>query len=176
MARRHRINPHHRVQRTGLRLIGWVLAVVGGLFTAVGLISFFAAFGGGGMPQYFWCAFVGMPLLGVGAMLLKMGYMGAIARYVAGEATPVATDAVNFVADETTASVRRVAGAIADGLRGASADPGVPCRSCGHANDADARFCDQCGSALPLRRACQRCHEVNDDDARFCDGCGAALG
>ena len=177
MRRAHRINPHHQTQRSGLRLLGGVLVVVGGIFTAIGLISFFSAFGGGGFPSLFWCAFVGLPLLGFGTMLLKMGYMGSIARYVAGEAAPVAGDTLNYLADETQGSVRKMSAAVAAGLRGdADATATARCGSCGHDNDHDARFCDQCGSALQVANTCGQCGKVNDDDARFCDGCGTALG
>ena len=175
---RHRINPHQDVQRAGLRLFGGILVVVGGIFTAVGLFSFFAAFGGGGVAAKFWFSCVGRPLRGFGTMLLKAGYMGSIARYVAGETAPVASDTLNYVARATKPGLRDAAGAIADGLRGGDAGqagPGVPCRTCGHDNDADARFCDQCGAAMEQPNTCRQCRRVNDDDARFCDGCGAQL-
>jgi len=179
MPRRSRaINPHSNAQRTLLRLVGGVLTVVGGIFALVGFASFFSAFGGTGAPDKFWCVFVGLPMLGFGMMLLKMGFLGTAARYVAGEVAPVATDTLNYVADETHDSVRKVAGAVASGMRDAqrsTATPQVACRQCGHDNDHDARFCDQCGGAMAGPYTCPQCRKVNDTDARFCDGCGTAL-
>ncbi len=43
----------------------------------------------------------------------------------------------------------------------------------GHANDQDARYCDECGAAM--RKACPSCDEMNDGDAKFCDSCGSRL-
>jgi len=47
------------------------------------------------------------------------------------------------------------------------------CRSCGTANEDDARFCEGCGTALA--RVCGGCGTPARPTARFCRGCGAAL-
>ena len=44
------------------------------------------------------------------------------------------------------------------------------CPSCQTANDADGRFCKECGS--PLAHACPSCGRPADADAKFCAGCG----
>lgn len=69
------------------------------------------------------------------------------------------------------------------------------CLQCGHINDHDARFCEECGRALantvrsqdqrPYGEAvrpstsrnmtCWACHEAVDSDAVFCEECGAQL-
>jgi class 3 adenylate cyclase len=55
-----------------------------------------------------------------------------------------------------------------------AADPtGVTCATCGTLNLANARFCMQCGNALPAD--CPTCGTVNPPDARFCTNCGTAL-
>ena len=100
--RRRRINPRASEQRSGLRTLGVLLVAAGGILTAIGLVSLFSAFGqgpGGGGPRYFWCAILGLPLLGVGFRLLKWGYLRPIGRYVAGEMAPVARDTIDYVAD-----------------------------------------------------------------------------
>jgi uncharacterized RDD family membrane protein YckC len=48
------------------------------------------------------------------------------------------------------------------------------CPGCGHVN-VDAKFCDRCGTRLPVPIACASCGHVNVD-AKFCDRCGKALG
>jgi hypothetical protein len=65
------------------------------LFMIVGYGSFFASFGSFEPPRFFWCAFVGMPLLFVGIVMCMFGYLGAFQRYVTGESAPVAKDVVN---------------------------------------------------------------------------------
>ena len=49
----------------------------------------------------------------------------------------------------------------------------MTCASCGTANEADSRFCKECGS--PLARACPSCGRAADADAKFCAGCGTSF-
>lgn len=106
----------NRPVRGALRVLGFVLVGAGGLLALVGLIDFFSAFGGHGMPTKFWCLFVGMPMVGFGSMCLKAGYLGSIGRYVAGESTPVVGESAKYLAEELRPTVRRYA----EDLRGAS--------------------------------------------------------
>ena len=135
-----------------LRIGGIVLLAIGLILAAGGFISFFGAFGGGGMPTNFWMAFIGLPLIGIGTGMLRAGYLGPASRYLAGEVTPTIRDRL--------------------GALGIGGERNV-CASCGSENDAAARFCDSCGK--PLSRTCPSCGAGNDADARFCDGCGAPL-
>ena len=109
----------------------------------------------------------GMICLAVGAVLLKMGYMGRVARYVAGEVAPVASDTVNYVAGSTRQGAHDLAEAVAGGINDAlhphAAAPAPPqpapsqtvasqaektCRECGARNAPSSRFCAQCGKPL----------------------------
>lgn len=175
--RNHRINPNGNQHRASLRLLGGILVTVGAIFTMVGGFSFFSAFGGGGRPDQFWCMFVGVPMLGFGATLLKLGYMGTIARYVAGEAAPVAADTLNYVVDESRGSVRRMAAAVAEGMQEAASSEAktIACHGCNHDNARDARFCQQCGVALQPASACPACQRAHEPGARFCSDCGTGL-
>ncbi|TXH11738.1 MAG: zinc-ribbon domain-containing protein, partial [Gammaproteobacteria bacterium] len=47
------------------------------------------------------------------------------------------------------------------------------CTACGTPNEADARFCEGCGTAL--ERVCGACGVTVSPTARFCKGCGAPL-
>ena len=168
----------HQEKRAALRRLGPVVAGIGAVFTAIGLISFFTAFGSHEPPRYFWCAFVGLPLIGIGLALTKFGYMGAISRYLANEVAPVGKDVVNYMADGTKDAVRDVATAVGAGLaasRGGEAVEVVRCHKCNETNEASARFCKQCGASLAKTKPCPGCHELNDPDARFCDRCGQAF-
>ena len=169
--RQREIDPTHRAKREQVRSLGVFLCVVGGVLTAIGLGSFFTSFGSFGPPRYFWCAFVGLPMLGFGFRMLRVGYLGTIARFVASETAPVAKDTFNYLADGTREGVA----AIRKGLAGEAADGAtVRCAACAAENDPDARFCKACGASLELP-VCGGCGERNDADARFCDHCGAAL-
>ena len=89
----------HTSIRTVLRVGGPIIAGVGLLLMIVGFGSFFASFGSFEPPRYFWCAFLGMPLLFVGIAMCMFGYMGAFHRHVAGESAPVAKDVVNYMGE-----------------------------------------------------------------------------
>ena len=173
MSDEDRINPGHTQVRKGLRLVGPLTLGVGVLFMIVGIGSFFSSFGSFGPPRYFWCCFVGMPLIMVGVVMCQFGFMGAITRYQAGEVAPVGKDTFNYMADGTQQGVRTMATAIGAGLADASNSDTLDCPSCGHTNDQDARYCDECGAAM--RKACPSCGEQNDGDAKFCNSCGSRL-
>jgi class 3 adenylate cyclase/DNA-binding SARP family transcriptional activator len=48
----------------------------------------------------------------------------------------------------------------------------MACSACGAVNPAAARFCSQCGAALP---ACPQCGHLSPRGSRFCQECGAPL-
>lgn len=171
-------DPRHQARRASLRRLGPLVVGVGVVFAVIGFVSFFTAFGGSGPPRYFWCAFVGLPLIGLGLGMTRFGYLGAISRYVANETTPVGVDVVNTVAEGTKDAVRGVATAVGEGLaagRGGGTVEVVRCHKCNETNDQDARFCKQCGASLAKSKPCPSCLELNDPDARFCDRCGKPM-
>ena len=179
-----RIDPGHRGMRDALRVIGPIVAVVGGILVIVGIASFFSAFGGSGPPRHFWCAFVGMPILAVGGALTKFGYMGKVARYMAGEIAPVGKDTFNYMADGTKDGVRTVATAIGQGIGAGIGGAGgaggqgtkIRCHKCNTLVEEDAKFCSKCGTPLSKTKGCPQCNELNDPDAKFCDNCGYGFG
>jgi hypothetical protein len=122
---------------------------IGLLLTFGGMASFFSAFGSFEAPDNFWMAFIGLPLMGIGGTMTKIGYLGPATRYVAGEVTSPLRDTLGALGIGASARV---------------------CAACGAQNDADSRFCDACGK--PLKQPCQSCGAENDADARFCDACG----
>ena len=85
--------------RNGLRIAGPFIFIVGLLCTIIATASFFSSFGSFEMPHYFWLAFIGLPLMFVGAVLCQFGFMGAVLRFIAGESAPVAADATNYMAE-----------------------------------------------------------------------------
>ena len=109
-------SPHHSGIRDVLRIGGPLIAGIGLLFMIVGFGSFFASFGSFEPPRYFWCAFVGMPLLFVGTAMCMYGYLGAFYRYVAGESAPVAKDVVNYMGENVQPGVKAVTKAATEGV------------------------------------------------------------
>jgi RNA polymerase subunit RPABC4/transcription elongation factor Spt4 len=172
------IDPRHPETRTILRIVGPAVVAVGLIFTVIGFGSFFSAFGSFEPPRYFWCAFIGLPLLGLGIMICKFAFLGAVSRYLANEVAPVGKDVVNYMAEGTKGAVRDMATAVGEGFRkGTTGQEArmVRCHKCNTENAEAAKFCKGCGAALATTRACSSCGELNDSDARFCHTCGKAM-
>ncbi|MEN8150683.1 MAG: zinc ribbon domain-containing protein [Planctomycetota bacterium] len=180
--------------RNFCRVVGPLLCLVAFVFIVTGVVSFSRAndefhesFGNFDMhsgnrersPDRSWMVFVGSLLLMFGIFVTRFGFMGAAARYVAGEVAPVATDTVNYVARGTRGAVKEITSAVAEGLRegaGGESSVVVRCHKCNGENDADAKFCNECGEAISKTASCPECGELNDPDANFCDNCGERLG
>lgn len=164
-------DPRQAEIRGLLRIIGPVVTLVGLVFAAIGIGNFFFSMGSFGIPRYFWCAFVGLPLVGLGAAMTKFAYIGSISRYMAGEVAPVGKDVVNYLADGTQAAVRTVASSLREGY--ASPVAQQRCVRCEASNESDSQYCKACGAPLLLK--CSACGEAVAPDARFCDHCGISL-
>lgn len=140
---------NHNSTRTALRLLGPLLALAGITLIIIGTASLFMSAGTFEEPHFFWCAFVGMPILFVGAVLSGFGYMGVVARYQAAEMTSITRDTFNTLAQGTRQGMRDVAAAVRIGLDPAGTPSGaVACSRCRERNVADARFCRRCGAKL----------------------------
>jgi len=129
--------------RTAFRAIGAAVLVAGIAIFVYGVTSVF----GSDMPSGFQivCFVGGLLVVGVGMMFLQAGFLGAAARYGAGETMPVVRDSASYLTDG--AGLLGV-GRTVDDRPAASTATGPYCRQCGVRNDIDAKFCDSCGSAL----------------------------
>lgn len=114
--------PKQNKTRSFLRVAGVVTVVLGLIFELIGLASFASAFNHGGLPKLFWCSFVGMPFLFAGSVMCMFGFMGAVARYAAAEQVPVASDAINDLAEGTQGALKKVVRAVAEGVKEAQAE------------------------------------------------------
>jgi hypothetical protein len=135
-------------RRRKLRLIGFALVTAGLAIAIKGGYEFvqdaasaviddgrsgFAAIlmlGGGGFLVVF----------GLGA--LNAGYLGAAARYTAGETMPVVKDSAAYLTDGQ--GILGAGRTVDDHQTGT----GPFCTRCGVRNDEAARFCDGCGQAI----------------------------
>jgi hypothetical protein len=161
----------HSEARSVLRRVGFLLLSVGGVLLVIGLIDFFSALNGHMEPERFWMMMVALPVLGLGGVLLSVGYQRQIMQYQMRAAVPAVIEAFDDVASGTKDSVRLLAGAIGEGLRGDASSSTQACPLCSHVNSANAKFCDDCGMALA--HTCPTCNVANDVDSKFCSSCGA---
>lgn len=95
MSEETKIDPQHPSTRRLLRTLGPILVGIGLLLIIVGMVGFFSSFGSFEPPHYFWCGFLGMPLLFVGIVMCQLAFLGTVARYVSAEAAPVHKDTFN---------------------------------------------------------------------------------
>jgi hypothetical protein len=128
----------NRTQRNVLRALGAVLLLAGIYLLVTGGMAFVddarSADMDGGFGPILKIAGGGFLLVfGLGA--LNAGFLGAQARYAAGETMPVVKDSAAYLSD-------------GEGILGVGRTAGPYCSKCGVRNDADARFCDSCGTAL----------------------------
>jgi len=143
--------------------------VVGGVFSAIGLSSLFISVGTADQPHYFWCFYIGGPVIAIGFALLSYGCMGEATQHSAPRA-PL-TDWLDH--DEgTTASPPSSTGTGTDAATPAVGTTSILCPQCGHTNHDAAKFCETCGTPLENAKACPKCHALSGPDALYCHHCG----
>ena len=120
--------------RNTFRVLGVIVLIAGILIFIWGLTQ---VMGSGTEPGGLMiAAFIGgLPTIGVGLMLLQWGFLGAAARYGAGETMPVVKDSATYLSD-------------GEGILGVGRTAGPFCSKCGTRNDEGAKFCDSCGAAI----------------------------
>jgi len=132
--------------RNVFRVAGMLLTCIGLVLIVMGFSALFSTMNADpfaddsfGPPKRFFLAFIGMPVLAVGAWCLQAGFMGAAARYAAGEGAPVLKDSVAYLTDGE--------GLLGVGRTVDDADSKF-CSSCGKPAGQAARFCESCGHAF----------------------------
>ena len=156
---------HNRI-KFAFKVTGIVLATAGAVLAVIGLVSFFSGFGTGQPPKLFWCAFLGLPMLGFGAMMLSLGFKREFSKYIKNETVPV----INEAGQEIAPAVSAVAKAAK--INTGEKEESDSCPFCGKTNGDGAQFCRHCGSRLYIR--CPNCGE-SVKYGSYCDKCGAKL-
>jgi RNA polymerase subunit RPABC4/transcription elongation factor Spt4 len=180
-----KINAAHSKIREILRITGPMMLIIGGLCIAIALFDVIRVIVTDSFdpPKLAALFFIGGPLLVAGFGVTSFAFMGAVVRYQAAEAAPVAKDTFNYMADGTQEGIKTVVKAVGEGLASGFAagginaaasetETGVRCHKCNFIETSDAKFCSNCGAAMEKSKPCPQCHEINDPDAKFCDNCG----
>ena len=155
----------HEIIKKRLKLFGLILVIIGSILTIIGFVDFFASFASFDAPKLFWCSFIGLPIFGVGMMLLLSGYHKEIQRYVKNETVPI----INETSEEVAPAVSNIARAVNSGLNSHNT---LRC-ICGEINEEGNRFCTRCGKSLYV--ICPSCGEEVRNDNTFCGKCGTKL-
>jgi len=135
-------------KRLLFRVVGVVCMGIALVLIALAIADFVHAFSSDDFdtqPTKFWYFFLALPFFVVGGAGLQAGYLGAAARYSAGETMPVVKDSASYLSDGQ--GILGVGRTVDDGAA-TSAAAGPYCRTCGVRNDDTAKFCDACGTAL----------------------------
>lgn len=157
-------NNNHEETKKKLKIIGSIILGVGITLSAIGLISFFSAFGSGDFPKLFFLVFPGFPMIGIGASMLSFAYKREIMRYSKNESVPVINEAI----EEVGPSVKKVVSG-----EKTSDEKKKKCPNCGAKNSDKNKFCPECGAALD--KICPTCGNTVDADDKFCPNCGTKL-
>jgi len=169
--------PQHRKVRTGLRIAGVTLMVIGVVLLMTGFTGFVSAFVNTENPTnqpnfgQMLLMIPGLLMVGIGAKMCLLGWAGSIAKYGVREGAPAAAEGVNLVGMGATPGIKAIATAVGAGLR--EDRTRVACQSCGDLQLSDARFCDGCGAGMGS--ACPSCGTTGEALAKFCTQCGASL-
>lgn len=151
---------HEKTKRT-LKIVGIVLMAVGLVCDIVGFIDIFRAIHNESMPSVPFLLFIGLPMFGIGLILLIFGAHREIARYVKDESVPV----INEASRELTPAVR----AVVNAAKGET----VSCPACGANNEKDNAYCSACGK--PLQKICPKCGSTQAGENAYCSKCGEKL-
>ncbi len=121
-------NPNYQKNKKIFTIVGVCLLLVGLTLTVIGFVNFFSSLSNRKPPSLFWCAFLGLPLCGIGGGLTAFGFRKEILKNAAeqsAEAVKVIVNAVNEANENQKNSCE-----------------------CGAKNDLDANFCKNCGKDL----------------------------
>ncbi len=158
----------HRKVKKNLKIIGFICLGIGAVLTVTAFANLFLTINrSDGFPRLFFLGFIGLPLIGVGAMLLSLGYRSELMSYTKNEAVPV----LNEAGSEISPAVRAVASAAAE-VKNGNGDF-IVCKACGEKNPADGKFCKACGK--PFYRVCPHCGKEIPEEGSFCNYCGKKI-
>ncbi len=158
------MNDNHEQLKRKLKIIGFIVLGAGVILSAIGLISFFSAFGSGEFPKLFFLVFPGFPMIGIGGSMLSFAYKREIMRYSKNEGVPVLNEAI----EEVAPTVKKV---VSDGKT--TDEKTKKCPECGAENSDKNKFCSECGEAL--NKTCSACGNKVEASDKFCPDCGTKL-
>lgn len=124
--------------RTVMTILGAIILIVGIFLLISATASFFQ-----GDPSNFHLAFIGMPLIFVGIVILGSFNSGRLLRFQAKQQAPVKKDVTKYMLDETGDDIAKVI------QKSRATDVGKrTCLSCGYINPSTNKFCGDCGNKM----------------------------
>lgn len=128
---RDRLEPEQEEEKPGIHVPGVLLMILGGVFSAIGLWSFFSTLiEGGDDPRLYWVAFIGLPMIGAGYKMAGLGFLNGLKRRYSIEDETAPEDSIEIPSIEPTPEVTKT------------------CPKCAAVNESYAEFCKACGQQL----------------------------
>lgn len=148
--------------KKGMRIIGGILLAVGIVLIIIGLVLFigFGIFAGpptseGSLMKGFGTAalgmiasFAGFVMVGIGAMLLYLSFLGTVAKFYADETQPAVRTMGEGAGEGVATGIRKGGGIGERSGRKRKDVVKVKCRGCGYLDTEDATYCSKCGEKL----------------------------
>ena len=122
-------------KKTVFKLVGSAFAIIGLILAIIGFANFFANIGDRESPKLFWLAFVGLPLLAVGGMLVLFGFRPEFSAKRVEKLLPKIKELQQEMAP------------IVDELATSANAAKITCE-CGKINSSSSKFCSECGKPL----------------------------
>ena len=101
-----RLAKHEKTKKI-LKIVGIIVLVVGLALTIAGFANFFKHMANqtGEMPKLFFLAFIGLPMMAIGGMLMIFGFRRELLTYVKNESVPV----INEASEDLSPAIKNVA-------------------------------------------------------------------
>lgn len=133
-----------------LRIIGFVLLIVGITLIVTSILSIADALAKEKTPiGFFVLFFLAFPTVFFAIVFLITGYRKTMLEYGLQATAPVAKDAVNYMFAETSDSFANMTGKVSKSIKN-NHNKMIKCPFCGALNEEGSRYCEKCGSKLPL--------------------------
>jgi hypothetical protein len=125
--------------RKTLQILGPMLIIVGITLVVIAVRDMPNLSADGGMGK-FGLAFIGIPVLFVGAVISQIGFMKPMSELVVTETADAASHGAHNIAKAAMRGVNE-AGGLNSNIK-------IRCRACGELDDEHAKFCSGCGQTM----------------------------
>ncbi|MGN0824676.1 MAG: zinc-ribbon domain-containing protein [Candidatus Coproplasma sp.] len=163
---------HEKTKKT-LKIIGFILLGCGVILDVIFFVDFISSFNTFNHPTLFFCGIIGLPMTGIGLMLLSIGFRREISSYMKNEGVPVINDAAQDLKPAVKAVTEAVKETVRDEKSDISSEKPTVCPACGKENQPKNNFCDGCGAQL--YKVCPKCGARQEVGDAFCGNCGTKL-
>lgn len=132
----------HYKNKKLLKILGFVFLIAGIILALFAFINIGLSFKSASMPNFFMFFLIvpGLILIGIGATLLRFGYLKEVGGYIKNESAPI----INELSEDISHAIKNVKEALSSDESNDS-DQFIVCPSCQYKNKKEDLFCSKCG-------------------------------